>query len=83
MRISQGDAIEMFGLSTEVLYVCDGKKECGKPSCADLADKGTCHHTADLSHALYDEHYMDEFEQLPAVIKNGEAVVILVEPIRG
>lgn len=80
--ISQSDAADMFDLPTEVLYVCDGKKECGKPSCSDWSDRNACHHTSDLSHALYDTHCINGFEKHPA-IRDGEAAVICVEPIRG
>lgn len=80
--ISQADAAEVFDLPTEILYVCDGKKECGKPSCSDWDDRNACHHTADFSHALYDVHYINFFEQHPSV-RNGAAAIICVEPIRG
>lgn len=83
MQISQRDAIDMFDLPTKVLYVCDGKKECGKPSCHDWSDCDVCHHTADFSHALYETHYIHEFERHPAVSEDGQAAVICVEPIRG
>ena len=82
MPISQADAAELFGLPTENLYVCDGKRECGKPCCSDLSLRDVCHHTADYSHALYDVHYMSHFEQHPAV-RDGKAAIIRVEPIRG
>lgn len=80
--ISQADAVELFDLPTEVHYVCDGKKECGKPACLDHSNKYVCHHTADYSHALYETHYMSYFERHPAV-RDGEAAIICVEPIRG
>jgi len=80
--ISQADAIEAFGLPTVMLYVCDGKRECGSPRCTDYSDKFACHHTADASHALYDTHYVNFFESHPTV-RDGEAAVICVEPIRG
>lgn len=80
--ISQSDAIEMFDLPTEMLYVCDGKKECGKPSCLDYSRSDVCHHTADFDHALYDVHYVNQFESHPAV-RDGVAAIICVEPVRG
>ncbi len=80
--ISQSDAIEMFGLPTEMLYVCDGRKECGKPSCLDFSNRDVCHHTSDKSHALYKAHDSNRFEQRPSV-RDGKAAVIFVEPIRG
>lgn len=80
--ISQADAVELFDLPTEVFYVCDGKKECGKPCCLDHSNKHVCHHTADPSHALYETHRMIDFEQLPAM-RDGGAAIICVEPIRG
>ncbi len=80
--VSQQEAVDLFGLPTKMLYVCDGKKACGKPCCRDLANDHVCHHTEDLSHALYDEHHVNTFEQLSAV-RDGEAAVICVEPIRG
>ncbi len=80
--ISQSDAIEMFGLPTVMLYVCDGKKACGGPSCMDFSDRNVCHHTVDYAHALYDVHFINDFEQHPAV-RDDEAAVIYVEPIRG
>ena len=82
MSISQADAAELFDLPTRVLYVCDGKKECGKPACLDHSRTDVCHHTADYSHALYETHYMNHFERHPAV-RDGEAMIICVEPIRG
>lgn len=80
--ISQSDAIDMFDLPTKVLYVCDGMRECGKPCCLDHSRMDVCHHTEDMSHALYDVHYMAFFERHPAV-RDGEAAVICVEPLRG
>lgn len=80
--ISQSDAADMFDLPTEVLYVCDGKRECGKPSCSDWSDRNACHHTSDLSHALYDTHDFRMFENYPS-IRDGEAITIRVEPVRG
>ena len=79
--ISQADAVELFDIPTEVHYVCDGKKECGKPCCLDHSNKYVCHHTADESHALYSEHDLGSFGRLPAT-RDGEAAVICVEPIR-
>lgn len=81
MSISQADAIELFDLPTVMLYVCDGKRECGKPSCSDFSNRNVCHHTADESHALYDTHYINFFGCHPSV-RNGEAAIICVEPIR-
>lgn len=80
--ISQSEASEIFGIPTEVLYVCDGKRECGKASCADFANRNACHHTKDSSHALYDTHEMSKFERYPAT-RDGGAALILVEPVRG
>lgn len=80
--ISQSDAIDMFDLPTVMLYVCDGEKECGKPCCSDFSNRNVCHHTADYSHALYEVHYVNQFESHPAV-RDGGAAVICVEPIRG
>lgn len=80
--ISQADAVELFDLPTEVLYVCDGKKECGSASCLDHSRTDCCHHTADESHALYPFHVVTSFERYPAVSEDGEAAVICVEPIR-
>lgn len=77
--ISQSDAAEIFDLLTEVLYVCDGKKECGKPSCSDFSNRAVCHHTSDVSHALYKTH--EDFESYPAIC-NGNAAIIKVEKIR-
>jgi hypothetical protein len=80
--ISQADAIEMFDLPTDMLYVCDGKRECGSPTCLDYSRTDVCHHTTDYSHALYDVHYTNYFERHQAV-RDGEAAIICVEPIRG
>lgn len=71
----------MFGIPTETLYVCDGKRECGKPSCLD-SSADACHHTSDPSHALYGGHDIDSFSHYSA-IREGQAAIILVEPIRG
>ena len=80
--ISQREAIDVFGLPEVYLYVCDGKKECGKQCCTDFANGSVCHHTADESHALYKTHLFSAFERHPAV-RAGGAAVICVEPIRG
>lgn len=80
--ISQSDAVDMFDLPTVMLYVCDGKKECGKPACLDHSRRDVCHHTEDMTHALYETHYVNQFESFPAV-RDDEAAVICVEPIRG
>lgn len=80
--ISALDAAEQFDVPTEVLYVCDGERECGKPACLDHSNSYACHHTADPSHALYAKHDADAFDQYPSV-RGGEAVTILVEPLRG
>ena len=80
--VSQSEAIEMFDLPTEVLYVCDGKKGCGKPSCLDYDSSSSCHHTSDLSHALYGEHDQSSFSSHPSV-RDGAVTIILVEQIRG
>lgn len=82
MRISQREAIDVFGLSEVLLYVCDGKRKCGKPCCLDHSMTGVCHHTRDESHALYAEHDMSAFERRPSV-SGDVAAVICVEPIRG
>lgn len=84
VRISQSDAVGLFGLPTEMLYVCDGRKECGTPQCVDHSRHDCCHHTADEAHALYGTHRWAEFERRPAVREDGStAAVICVEPIRG
>ena len=80
--ISQQQARDLFDLPEVMLYVCDGKKECGSASCLDHSRKDVCHHTADESHALYPFHVVTSFERHPAV-RDGEAAVICVEPIRG
>ena len=80
--ISQQQAVDLFDLPEVHLYVCDGKKECGSPRCTDYSDKLACHHTADESHALYPFHVVTSFERHPAV-RDGQAAVICVEPIRG
>lgn len=80
--VSQREAVELFDLPTKILYVCDGEKECGKPCCLDHSRTDVCHHTEDFAHALYETHYMGEFEAHPAV-RGDEAAVIYVEPIRG
>lgn len=82
MLISQEDAAEMFDVPTLLLFVCDGKKDCGKPSCRDFSDKESCHHTSDPSHALYGDHDTGSFERHSA-IRGEHAVTICVEPIRG
>ena len=82
MRISQREAIDVFGLPEVILYVCDGKRECGKPCCLDHSMTDVCHHTRDESHALYAEHDMSAFERCPSV-SGDAAAVICVEPIRG
>lgn len=82
MPISQSDAVEMFDLPTVMLYVCDGKLPCGRPCCMDHSRADVCHHTRDESHALYPSHAITSFERHPAV-RDGEAAIICVEPIRG
>lgn len=82
MRISQREAADVFGVPEVVLYVCDGKRECGKPRCLDHSLTGVCHHTRDESHALYAEHDMSSFERRPSV-SGDVAAVICVEPVRG
>lgn len=79
--ISQQQARDLFDLPEIPLYVCDGRKECRKPSCLDHSLRDVCHHTADESHALYSEHDLGSFGRLPAT-RDGEAAVICVEPIR-
>ena len=79
--ITQQQAADLFDLPEILLYVCDGRKECRKPSCLDHSLRDACHHTADESHALYSEHDLGSFGRLPAV-RDGEAAVICVEPIR-
>lgn len=80
--VSQREAVDVFGVPEVYLYVCDGKKECGRPCCLDHSNDRVCHHTGDESHALYKTHLFDSFEKHPAV-RDGEAAVICVEPIRG
>ena len=83
LSISQSDAVGLFDLPTEVLYVCDGKRGCGTPRCVDHSRADCCHHTADESHALYETHRWAEFERHPAIREDGSAAaVICVEPIR-
>lgn len=82
ISISQQEAVDLFDLPEVMLYVCDGKLPCGKPSCLDHSRADCCHHTADESHALYPVHAITSFERHPAV-RGGEAAVICVEPIRG
>lgn len=82
MQISQREAVDLFDLPTKMLYVCDGGKECGKPCCKDFSNDRVCHHTEDMSHALYKAHLFPAFERHPAV-RDGEAAIICVEPIRG
>ena len=72
--ITQEQAIDLFGLPTKMLYVCDGKKACGRPCCRDLANDRVCHHTEDESHARYTVHHFSAFERHPAV-RDGEAAV--------
>ena len=79
--ISQAEAIEMFDIPTVLFYVCDGKRECGKPSCLDW-DAPACHHTSDKSHALYPDHDEGTFTSQPAT-RGDEAVILRMEPIRG
>ena len=79
--ITQDQAVDLFDLPEVMLYVCDGKKECGSASCLDHSRTFACHHTADESHALYPFHVVTSFERHPAV-RDGEAAVICVEPIR-
>ena len=80
--ITQEQARDLFGIPEVMLYVCDGKKECGKPCCIDHSRKDVCHHTRDESHALYPMHAPADFERHPAVSEDGEAAMICVEPIR-
>ena len=80
--ITQEQARDLFDLPEVMLYVCDGTKECGSASCLDHSLTYACHHTADKSHALYPFHVVTSFERHPAV-RDGEAAVICVEPIRG
>lgn len=80
--ISQQEAVDLFDLPEVMLYVCDGKKECGSASCLDHSRTDCCHHTADKSHAFYPVHVITSFERHPAVSEDGEAAVICVEPIR-
>ena len=80
--ITQEQARDLFGIPEVMLYVCDGKKECGKPECLDHSRTFCCHHTEDEAHALYGVHVITSFERHPAV-RDGEAAVICVEPIRG
>ena len=80
--ITQEQARDLFDLPEVYLYVCDGKKECGRPSCLDHSRTDVCHHTEDKSHALYPVHTVTAFERHPAV-RGDRAAVICVEPIRG
>lgn len=80
--ISQKQAADLFDIPEVLLYVCDGKKPCGKPSCLDHSRIDVCHHTEDKSHALYPVHNITAFERHPTV-RDGEAAIICVEPIRG
>lgn len=82
MEITQQEAMEVFDVPERFLYVCDGRKECRKPSCLDFSDRNVCHHTEDASHALYPVHDFSSFERHPAT-RDGEAAIICVEPIRG
>ena len=80
--ITTEQAVELFDLPEVMLYVCDGKvPACAKTFC-HYNGTGDCRHTTDESHALYEVHYVNEFERRPAV-RDGEAAVICVEPIRG
>ena len=80
--ISQQQARDLFDLPEIYLYVCDGKvPTCGKSYC-HYNGNGECRHTTDESHALYPFHVVTSFERRPAV-RDGEAAVICVEPIRG
>lgn len=81
-HMTMQDAIEALGVPEVYLYVCDGKKGCGKPCCLDHSRTDVCHHTRDESHALYAEHDMSAFERRPSV-SGDVAAVICVEPIRG
>lgn len=81
--ITTEQAVELFDAREVMLYVCDGKKECGKPRCLDHSRADCCHHTADESHALYPFHVITSFERHPAVSEDGQAAVICVEPLRG
>jgi hypothetical protein len=81
--ISQKQAADLFDIPEVFLYVCDGKKPCGKQCCIDYSRTDCCHHTEDESHALYLAHVITSFARYPAVSEDGEAAVICVEPIRG
>lgn len=74
------EAAELFGVPTQTMYVCDGKKECGKLCCLDYSRSDACHHTADATHALYAEH--TDFSAHPAT-RGEQAVIVLVERLRG
>jgi hypothetical protein len=78
--LTQKEAAELFGVPTQTMYVCDGKKECGKPCCLDRSRTDCCHHTADTSHARYAEH--TDFSAYPAT-RGEQAVIVLVERLRG
>jgi len=80
--ISQKEAKDLFDVPEVYMYVCDGKKECGKPSCTDYSRNDCCHHTEDKSHALYHVHCITAFERHPAV-SGDRAAIVCVEPIRG
>ena len=80
--ITQQQAQDLFDLPSVYLYVCDGKLPCGKPSCLNHSRADCCHHTSDVSHALYRDHDEGAFARYPAT-RNGKAETICVEPIRG
>lgn len=82
MQISQKDAMEAFDVPEVYLYVCDGWRPCGRPSCRDLSVEGECHHTSDASHARYADHDLPSFERRPAASAE-QAAVLCVEPVRG
>lgn len=82
IAITQEQARDLFDVREVYLYVCDGKKKCGKPCCLDRSRTDCCHHTEDESHALYETHDFESFGRHPAT-RDGEAVIICVEPLRG
>ena len=80
--ITQEQAADLFDVPDVYLYVCDGKVPTCKKSYCYYNGTGECRHTTDESHALYPMHDFAAFSRHPAV-RDGEAAVICVEPIRG
>lgn len=82
MEVTQGHASGAFGVPEVPFYVCDGKRECGGPSCLDHSDPLACHHTSDAAHALYADHDTESFARYPST-RDGGPVTACVEPFRG